>query len=341
VAATVRLVLSVALCVGAATLVGAEERLAVFEFFVRTGGAYCQAGAPTVRTLQGELAGRAILLEYAYDDFNTGRVDRWWAAYKGAPSVALPLAMVGSGSDVCQGSLDYDTRYRAMLDAELARPPAASIRAWRQQVGNGLRLHLRATNLGDLPLSPENEAAFWVLVWEDRRVGLTETWVRATFRAPLTSELSLGGTAVATVDVPAIAGISPSQLRVLALLEHRLAAADRFDMLQAAVAMPASFEVTPTSLALGPTEISAVVAVEGPDALTWTATPQVSWLQVTPTTGAVPGTMTVSLVGTPSVGEDGAVQIEAAGSGMSFSTTVTVTTVEGRSRIRRRLAGVP
>lgn len=96
-ATTLRGALLLALLAGVA---GAEERLGVFEFFVRGGGAYCQAAAPGVRKLQTEMEGRAVLLEYAYDTFNQGRVDRWWAAYKGSPSVYLPLVMVGSGLQV-------------------------------------------------------------------------------------------------------------------------------------------------------------------------------------------------------------------------------------------------
>jgi len=100
----------------------AEERLAVLEFFGRTTGQYCRDAGPAMIALQQSMAGRAVLLEYHFDYFPTGRVDRFWAAKSSA--MYLPLVMVGSGYRTSDGPADYQSDYQAMLDAELARAPA-------------------------------------------------------------------------------------------------------------------------------------------------------------------------------------------------------------------------
>lgn len=334
-AATLRASVIAVLLAGA---VGAEERLGVFEFFVRGAGAYCIAAGPAVNTLQAEMAGRALLLEYAYDSFNRGRVDRWWAAYTGSPSVYLPLVMVGSGLAVDQGPVDYYPRYKAMLEAELARPPQASLKVWSRRVGDGLQVDVRATNLAPVALTPEHAAAFWVVVWEDKPIGLTQTWVRATATRALAAALEPGATTSTTVDVPSLGGVDWQHLRALALLEHRPGGGSGpFDMLQATVAVPAGLEVSPAELTLRPASPSGEIAVDGPGGLAWTATPDVPWLQVAPASGAMPGRCTVSLVGTPAAGQTGQVRVDASGDGMSFSTTVTVTAQGRVLRIRRHL----
>jgi hypothetical protein len=336
-ASTLRAALSLVLL---ASVAGAEERLGVFELFVRGGGEYCKAAAPAVKTLQSEMAGRAVLLEYAYDTFNHGRVDRWWAAYSGSPSVYLPLVMVGSGFEVDQGPVDYYPRYRAMLEAELARPPAAAVRAWSRRVGDSLEVYARATNLAGVALTPEHAAAFWVVVWEDNPIGLTQTWVRATATRPLSPALQPGETTTATINVPSLASVDWQHLRSLVLLEHRPTGTGRYDMLQAAIAASAGIGVTPSELVLGPSSPSAEISIEGPDVLSWTATPGVAWLQVEPASGGLPGSCVVSLVGTLTAGQTGTVRLDATGGGMTFSTTVTVTTRGRVLRIRRHLARV-
>ncbi|HPW56073.1 MAG: BACON domain-containing protein [Thermoanaerobaculaceae bacterium] len=317
---------------------GAQERFAVFEFFVRGQGAYCQAAAPAVRMLQTEMAGRAVLLEYAYDSFPYGRVERWWAAYSGSPYVYLPLVMVGSGLVVDQGPVDYYNRYKAMLDAELARPPQALVRAWSHRQGNSLQVFARATNLASIPLTTDHAAGFWVVVWEDNPVGLTTTWVRATAASLLNATLPPGATAVATVNVPPLGAVDWGRLRTLVLLEHRPAGAPgRYDMLEATIAVPVGLEVSPSALALGQASPEAVVTLDGPHLLSWTATPDVPWLRAQPGSGSLPSTCTVSLDGTPPTGQTGLVHFAATGGGMTFNAAVTVTAQGRTMRIRRHL----
>lgn len=335
-ALALRLALALALLAGGA---GAQERLGVFEFFVRGGGAYCQAAAPAVRALQTEMAGRAVLLEYAYDSFPQGRVERWWAGYSGSPYVYLPLVMVGSGFAVDQGPVDYYNRYKSMLQSELARPPQAAVKAWSRQQGNGLQVFVRATNTSAVPLTTDHAAGFWVIVWEDNPIGLTMTWVRKTAESRLLSTLLPAATVSATVDVQALGSVDWNKLRAVALLEHRPGgSAGPYDMLQAAIAAPANFEVSPSSLALSPSSPAAAVALDGPDLLSWTATPEVSWLRAEPSSGTLPSTCTISLVGTPTPGQVGTVRLAATGGGMSFTSGVDVTARARVGRIRRHLS---
>lgn len=301
-----------------------EERLAVFELFVRGAGAYCIAAAPSVIALQDEMAGKALLLEYPYDSFLQGRVDRFWAAYSG-PSPYLPLVVVGSGNDVCQGPVDYAARYRQMIEAERARPPRASLRAFGRTSGAGLRVWGTLTNTGAAVLLRGTTPTFWAVAWEDGRVGLTKTFVRATASKALAADVPPGGTANVTVDLPSLGGADPGKVRALLLLEDR-PAGGRWDALQAAVAQPAALSAAPTELTVGPDAPEAGVALDGPYVLGWTAVADVPWLEVSPASGtSVPARVTLRLSGAAPAGTRGNVLFTASGEGMSFTASVAVT----------------
>ena len=197
----------------------AEERLGVMEFFVRGSGTYCLAAAPSVIALQDAMEGRAVVLEYPYDTFNKGRVDRFWAAYTG-PSPYLPLVTVGSGFDVSQGPVDYATRYRQMLDAELARPPRAAIRAFSRRLGSGVQVFATVRNLDVATLGPDRQSTLWLIVWEDGPIGLTKTLVRGTISKALATSVPPGGTTNLTLESPSLGSVSWQNVRTLVLLEE-------------------------------------------------------------------------------------------------------------------------
>lgn len=319
----------------------AQERLAVFEFFGRPAGQYCRDAAPTVLALQQQYAGRAILLEYDYDRFPSGRVDRWWAARTGTGTVYLPLVMVGSGFRISSGPVDFDTVYRSMLDAELARPPQAEVSAWSRRQGNALRVYLRARNLSATPLTAANNAGLWLLAWEDSRRGLTDTWVRAAVAKPLTATLQPGAAVTATLDTPALTDVNWNVLRSLALLEHRPGGTGPYDMLQAAMATPATLAVSPTQLVLTPLLATATLALDGPYVLSWSARTDAPWLVVTPTSGTLPTTLTVALAAGAVAGATATVELSASGDGMSFVAAVPVRVELETPRLRRRLPVAP
>jgi hypothetical protein len=154
--------------------------------------------------------------------------------------------------------------------------------------------------------------------------------------------LEPGGTTTTIVDVPAFTATDRTRIRSLVLLEHR-PVAPKYDMLQAAVSNAAALVATPGQVTLSATQPAVEVSLAGPHVLNWTATCDVSWLQVTPTSGSLPARATVSLVGgqPPDGAPTGHVRFDATGDGMAFTVEVNVGT-EGRVfRVRRRLYQAP
>jgi hypothetical protein len=322
-----------------------EERLAVFEFFVRGSGEYCINAAPSVIALQDEMQGRAVMLEYPYDSFRSGRVDRFWAAYSG-PSPSLPLTMVGSGLAVAQGPVDYARRYREMLDLELARPPKAVIRAWSRRSGNGLQVFASAWNQAGWTIGPASRATLWLIVWEEGRIGLTKTFVRATASKELTSQVHPGGSKSVTFDIPTLSPTNWQNVRALVLLDELppCNCSPIYDMLQAAVAQPPSVIAIPSAVVISPAAPEAELSLDGPQVLDFSATPDVAWLSVTPPSGTLPARVTVRLSGSPPPGATGTLTFAASGAGMDLSTTAVVTaqgTVESWSAVVPAVAHAP
>lgn len=308
-----------------AAAAAAEDRLAVLEFFGRPAGQYCQNAAPAMIALQGEMEGRAVLLEYDYDVFRSGRVDRWWDAYPGGGTVYLPLVMVGSGDRWSMGPVDYYSVYRSMVEAELMRPPAAEVEAYSRRMGQVMRVYVRVENTGGEAIRPEDDAAVWVVLWEDARRGLTDTWVQGTAVHSLTSPLEPGSEVTMTVDVTPVSAVDWGLVRSLALVEHR-PVGGTYDMLQAAVTVPAAFGVTPDELTLTASNPTAEVRLEGPHVLTWSTSVTVPWLEVRPSAGRLPASVTVNLLAdaVPPGPQEGLLTFDASGDGMSWAASVTV-----------------
>jgi endoglucanase len=314
-----------------ATPLSAEQKLGVMEVFVRGGGEYCIAAAPSLIALQDAMKERAVILEYPYDSFREGRVERFFSAYTG-PSPYLPLVMVGSGYAVAQGPVDYATRYRQMLDWELLRPPRAGIQAWVTRSGpRGVEVFATITNNGTVTFWNTHRSA-GLIVWENTPVGLTRTFVRATAAQAFTALLAPGESANVGF---AIANLFPAEwnnVRALVLLDEfgdSCGCTNRWDMMQAAIAKPAALVATPPSITLDPAAPEATIALGGPHVLGWSASTDASWLSVTPPAGAVPGTATIRLAGTPAAGTEATVRFTASGGGMAFSADVGVRATGG------------
>ncbi|MCA1733328.1 MAG: hypothetical protein LC732_06960, partial [Acidobacteria bacterium] len=289
----------------------AEERLGVLEFFARGSGAYCIAAAPSINALQQEMQGRALVLEYPYDSFSSGtRVKRFFDSFSGCVpcGIALPLVVVGSGFDVAEGPVEYAVRYRSMLEAELARPPGAAIQAWSRRSGNGLTVYATVKNTGATPLPAASKPTVWLLIWEDTRIGLTNTFMRGTQSELLSGDLAQGESRNVTFNV---AWLNPSdweRVQSAVLLETQPAGGTRWDMLQAAVARAPGLSADPTSLTLTAAQPESTVTLAGPHVLRFSSTSDVDWLSVTPPTGAVPGQAAIRLVGSPHAGASGTVR---------------------------------
>jgi hypothetical protein len=315
-----------------ATFGVAEDRFAVLEFFGRPNGAYCSAAGPAMTTLQREMQGRAVLLEYDYDDFLYGRQDRFWAT--GASAMYLPLVMVGSGYRTSSGPVSYESVYRSMINAELARPPRAEVSAFWRRSGNTMRAYVEVLNLGETDLEIDQEAAIWLIAFENASIGVSTTWVRSSAQQSLPFDLAPGESATAVIDTPPMSGVDWSKMTGLVMIEDQTGSCGCYDMAQAAEALPAGLTAVPDNLILSSSASSAEVVLTGPYVLSWTASSDVSWIEVTPSSGDLPAnpTVTVRPELAPASGSGGVVTFSATGDGMNFSTTVSV---DMGARLRR------
>lgn len=290
-----RLTFIAALLLCAPAIAPANDRLAVLEFFGRPSGAFCSAAGPTMISLQAELEGRAVLLEYNFDVFRYGgRADRFWAT--GTTANYLPLVMVGSGYRTSSGQVDYQTDYSGMINDELARAPRAELTAyWRRSENDTVRTYVEVRNSRNSPLRVSEEAAMWVIVYEKAPIGVSNTWVRSTMRRPLATDLAPGETLSTTISVPGSSIADWDRVACVILIEDRPGGQGSYDMLQAAEAAPATLSVEPSELVVTPTSPTAEVLLEGPHVLEWTATVDVPWLEIEPASGTLPNTPVVSL----------------------------------------------
>jgi hypothetical protein len=319
-----RLTAMISILLGAAVVASGADRLAVLEFFGRPEGTYCSAAGPAMVELQHEYRGRAVLLEYDYDFFLHGRQDRFWAT--GTSADYLPLVMVGSGFRVSSGSVDYERVYRNMIEDELARPPRADVKAYWRRVGNSLRAYVELRNLGPTDLEVRRDAGIWLIGYEKSNTGVSETWVRSTALAYLPYDLEPGDQFTTVIDTTPVSGLNWDHMAGLVLVEDRPRGSSAYDMAQAAEAAAADLTAAPAELALSSRGSSATVELTGPHVLEWSAEAGVPWLEVSPESGAVPATVTVTLRPDrlPPTATEGNVTFNASGDGMSFSTVVDV-----------------
>ena len=306
------------------TFAAANDRLAVLEFFGRPDGAYCSAAGPAMITLQREMRGRAVLLEYDYDVFRHGRQDRFWAS--GASASYLPLVMVGSGYRTSSGAEDYEAVYRSMINDELARPARATVSVYWRRVANTMRAYVEVRNMGATDLEIDHDAAIWLIAYENASIGVSRTWVRSTAQGFLPYDLAPGEMATAVIDTPAMTGVDWSRMAGLVLLEDRPGDGEAYDMAQAAEALPADLSAEPGHLVMSPYRPVAEVILTGPHVLSWSASSDVPWIEVTPSSGAVPSTVILTLRPElrPASATEGSVSFAATGDGMAFSATVSV-----------------
>ena len=315
------------LLVSGGSIAAAEDRLAVVEFFGRTTCGNCAAASETVVELQQELAGRAVLLEYDYDNFLRGRQDRFWAT--GVQADYLPLIMVGSGYRTSSGVVDFDPVYRGMVEDELARPPRAEVSAYWRQVGTKLRVYVEVENTQQEYLEVDNSASVWVIAYESPPSveSNTETYVMSTAQWSLPYDLGPGETITKLIDTPYMDDVQWDRMHAVVLVEDRPGCGcAEYDMLQAAEAVPASLTAVPDTVTAGRSGYSNEVELEGPYLLSWTATSDVPWIEVSPSSGnrLTTVTMTVNEELRPSLETEGAVTFSATGDGMSFETVVDV-----------------
>jgi hypothetical protein len=128
-------------------------------------------------------------------------------------------------------------------------------------------------------------------------------------------------------DSPPMSGVDWDRMAAVVAVEDRLGGGEGYDMLQAAEALPAGLTASPSNVEMDRRGNGAKIALSGPHVLSWSATSDVSWIEVMPASGDLPATVTVaSDPGSgPLPGAEGTVTFSAAGDGMDFTKTVTVT----------------
>jgi hypothetical protein len=240
-------------------------------------------------------AGKQVLfLEQDVDLSKGKRQDRWWAAYAGSATVYLPLVMVDSGHQISNGTqTDFKAAYRKLVDAELVRPPQAEIEAYIRQVGARMRIYARLKNTAGTTLSSAgNGATLHALVWEDKRVGVTDRFVRAAPWTAISREVAPEGEYTATLETPDLAGVSWNSLHAVALADYRPGSGTAYDMLQGALAQPAALAAEPTTVTVAieandREDLLVPLRLRGPYVLNWTASADVPWITVSPDAGPI------------------------------------------------------
>lgn len=258
-----------------------------------------------VNQLESEYQGQpAVFLEYDVDnaDYAT-RAWRFWSAFQGS-SATLPLIVVDSGNQIASGSADFRPVYRQMVDKALARPAEAEIEAtwWRE--GDHIVVAVQLTNRLAADIGSNDQAQVHAIVYENAKVALTNHYVRATISESI-DKLRSGATATYTLTSDSLVGVDWDKLAVVVIADHRPnpAASRVYDTLQAA---PAARINSPFSLSSAELTFLVDPAGERPGALrrqtiqiagapglTWTATVDVPWLTVTPSSGAVAATVQI------------------------------------------------
>jgi uncharacterized repeat protein (TIGR01451 family) len=190
-------------------------------------------------------AGQPVLfLEQNVDSPLGSRRDRWWAAHGGG-TVLLPLNMVDSGVYISNGYLGdsaHDT-YKAMVDAELARPGQAEIVALAQRLGNSFHFEGQLTNLSGVTLSSGNSATVHAIVYEEHTPvdpnvdHITERIVRAAVSSPISS-LADGATTSFVLDTAELSSVVDwGKVHTVVLADYRPGGSSgAYDMLQATMA---------------------------------------------------------------------------------------------------------
>jgi hypothetical protein len=171
----------------------------------------------------------------------------------------------------------------------------------------------------------------------------TETYVMSTAQWSLPFDLGPGETITKLIDTPYMDDVQWDRMHAVVLVEDRPGCGcAEYDMLQAAEAVPASLTAVPDTVTAGRSGYSNEVELEGPYLLSWTATSDVPWIEVSPSSGNRLTTVTVTMNEElrPPLETEGAVTFSATGDGMSFETVVDVAVGARLRQAGRRMSPV-
>lgn len=299
-----------------------------------------------VKRLAGEYAGQPVVfLEYVANASVGVRQSRFDAAW-GPHGYAFPMIMLSSGHLVTQGPEDFYRKYKAMVEAELARPAAVELEAWQQRIGTVMRVWVNLHNTAAFGLDASNQGTVWAIMWDQGTTGVTGMYVRAAKKVAVSSGIPPGGHAGFTFDLAMPTGIDPSKLRTIVLAEYRPGGSvGPFDMLQAVRPVAPSLTLSPASLHLPLPRGTGVAEVRlaGPPGLEWSAVSHVPWLEVTPAQGslATPARVQVLLSHLQPGAQQGGITFSATSSnGLSLAAELPVTVTLDGDAVVLELPGV-
>ncbi|MHB0876475.1 MAG: InlB B-repeat-containing protein [Anaerolineae bacterium] len=281
-----------------------DPRLVVFEAFIASHCGNCRAAAPEIERLAEDYHDqRVVFLEHNSDNPLGSRYSRFTAAEPGA--VQKPHIIVDSGHAYTSGLREpatvFYTDYKALVDAELARPAQAVAEAYSTRVGDVMHVYLQVQNLSGTTLSAANDATATAIVYQDVVPGayidpgdpevgyyLTGRFARSAPSLPVASPLAPEATQGFSLNSTALSGYDWSKLHSVAFVDYRPGGSSgAYDMLQAVVPTFGGLELSTDLLqfnidpATG-TEWSGSVQLTGPSFLTWTTASDQQWLTVDP-----------------------------------------------------------
>lgn len=207
---------------------------------------------------------------------------------------------VADGSVIFSGHSFYD-HYKGMVQAELSRPPQAAIEAYAQRVGDRIVVTTWITNLSASPLGPETSASVSALIYEDTHVLLTDRFVRAAPYDTVYPALGPGGARAFRLETDTLSGVAWDRLHTVVLVDYRPQGSAAYDMLQAALAEPGAFTLTPSTITslvdeggrhTGPVPLHLRGVYGG-----WEIMQHPNWITVSPGSGTLNDEPVVSLAG--------------------------------------------
>ncbi len=254
---------------------------------------YSALASVAIEQLASDYAGQpVIVLEYNVDNAPPSRLSRWFAGF-GGENPSLPLTMVDSGDQIYDGyNPNVYSYYQGQVDYSLARPPLADLQATWARVGDQVRFSVSLTNLSGKTLSASNDATLHAIVYEENHIQYTNRFVRAAVATGINS-LANGATGSYTLNTQVLDEVDWGRLHYIVLADYRPSASSgKYDMLQAAVASPAS-RVEPDELIFlvdlhDEQAVSQMSQIIGPAGAGWSASPGAAWVSVAPGSGALP-----------------------------------------------------
>ena len=236
-----------------------------------------------------------------WENYNGIPPNRYYQIAETGDGGYVPTVYVDSARLYAVGSDDHYNEYLGFINNSQARPPQATLTAQYAMDGNNVAFTVTVTNNSNITLSTANKAAVHGLVYEDYHEWKTDRIGRGSAKANITN-LAPGATETFTFTVPVSGVIDVSNLHFIALVDYKTTAKTNgiYDQLQATVAIPTGFVVSPSQLnftfgALDPNTPSGTVHVMGDAGQTWTASKDKDWLSLSPTSGNINTGFTVTL----------------------------------------------